>query len=61
MSDIRYERVKIIGVMSDARDRVGYYRDALEEEGTEEDRADLDWAKKVYVILGNLTNDLIMQ
>ncbi len=61
VTDLPYERMKIIGVMTDTRNRVEYYKDALEGEGTADDKQSLDWARKAFEALSALTLELIIQ
>lgn len=61
MTDTRYERMKIMGVMADAKNRVEYYRDVLaaEENRDKDDEANLEWAKETYTILSEATSKLL--
>jgi hypothetical protein len=67
ITDLRYEKIKVIGDLTDARDcltkvkdRVELYKEALAESDHAEDVELLEWATKSVVVLQDMIYELAL-
>ena len=61
MTDIQYERMKILGHTKEFRKIIEQYKSDLEAVGTEEDQISLLWAKKACKTLKLMSMQLTLE